>query len=301
MEYKDYYAILGVEKDATADEIKKQYRKLAIQYYPDKNQGNAAAEEKFKTVAEAYEVLGDPEKRKKYDDLGANWKQYEQSGFSGFDFGNYGGTHFRQADFGEFFGGQSGFSDFFDAFFGRGFTHSRKSTAYKGSDLKTEVWISLEEAYNGTVRQLNIDGSRIRVPVKKGVKDGQILRLKGKGSRGSQPGLEGDLLMTIKIHKHPTFTRKQNDLWMEVQIDFYTAVLGGKITLNGLDGKLIVPLKANTQNGSLLRLKGKGMPIYGRELSGNLIIKIQITIPEKMTSKEIELIQQAHSLKQRKK
>ncbi len=303
MEYKDYYDILGVSKDASADEIKKRYRKLAVQYHPDKNQGDKAAEEKFKSISEAYNVLGDPEKRKKYDDLGANWQQYEQTGFSGFDFGGFSGQGFGQGGFGEFFGARSGFSDFFDAFFGGGFAQgqSRQAYARKGGDLRTEVKISLEEAFHGSSKLFNVDGKQLRVPLKQGVRDGQLLRLKGKGGKGSQPGMEGDLLIAVKINAHPQFVRNDNDLQMDLPVDFYTAILGGKVEIDTFEGKLMLPLKAYTQNGSLLRLKGKGMPVYGSEKRGNLLVRIQVNIPKKLSKKEVALLEKASELSKNRK
>ena len=289
MEYKDYYQILGVSKNASAEEIKKSYRKLALQYHPDKNQGDKLAEEKFKSLTEAYEVLGDSKKRKKYDELGANWKQYEQSGFDGFDFGRSTHESFQHG----------GFSDFFDAFFGSGFyqTKQRQSRVQKGSNVQATLIISLEEAFHGTVKQIQINDSRLKIPISKGVKDGQILRLKGKGRPGSQPGMEGDLLITLKISDHESFERRENDLWMKASISFYTAILGGKLTINTFEGKISIPVKPGTQTDNLLRLKGKGMPVYGSEERGNLVVQLKILIPQPLSEAELMLIRQASQLR----
>src|SRR5690606_37747438 len=194
MEYKDYYAVLGVGKDATQEEIKKAYRKLAVKYHPDKNQGNKTAEEKFKEISEAYEVLGDPEKRRQYDELGANWKQYQQAGFNGGPFGGARSYRYRTGDSGDFFG--SGFSDFFESFFGSG---RRGASPFGDMDfdfppsaLTGEIAITLEEAYRGTERIVDLGGEKIRVKIKPGAYEGLTLRAKGKGQK-SPSGRAGDL------------------------------------------------------------------------------------------------------------
>ncbi|MDP2237572.1 MAG: J domain-containing protein [Bacteroidales bacterium] len=297
MEYKDYYKVLGVDKNASADEIKKKYRKLAVQYHPDKNQGNKASEEKFKTVAEAYEVLGDPAKRKKYDELGSNWKQYEQAGFSGnnSDRPGFGGGQERYE---EFFGGSSGFSDFFDAFFGgSGFNQQARTAAKRGRDLNVATQLSLKEAYEGTARLLQTGESTIKVPIKPGVQDGQVLRLRGKGQKGMHGGADGDLLIKIELLPDKVFTRNGDDLLMNVDIDFYTAVLGGTIIIQTLDSKKNIPIKAETQNGSVLRLKGLGMPVFGKNEHGNLLVKVNIIIPEKISQEEKALIAKAAAIR----
>jgi len=186
MEYKDYYKILGVDKKASQAEIKKAYRKLAVKHHPDKNQGNKASEEKFKELNEAYEVLGDPEKRKKYDSLGANWKQYEQGGFDPSQYGG-GGFHY-QGDMSDIFGG-SGFSDFFNSFFGgmgggSSRSYHRRPVARKGQDYKVDTTLTLEEVYHGTTRMLDLGGKKIKMNIKPGVRNGQKLRVKGKGGKG---------------------------------------------------------------------------------------------------------------------
>jgi curved DNA-binding protein len=297
MEYKDYYKVLGVDKNASADEIKKKYRKLAVQYHPDKNQGNKASEEKFKTVAEAYEVLGDPAKRKKYDELGSNWKQYEQAGFSGNNSGRpgFGGGQERYE---EFFGGSSGFSDFFDAFFGgSGFKQQGRTVAKRGRDLHVATQLTLKEAFEGTARMLQTEESTIKVPINPGVRDGQVLRLRGKGQKGMHGGTDGDLLIKIELLPDKIFTRNGDDLLMIVDLDFYTAVLGGTIAIQTLGSKKNIPIKSGTQDGSLLRLKGLGMPVFGKNEHGNLLIKINIILPEKISQDEIALIAKAAAIR----
>ena len=295
MEYKDYYQVLGVAKKASQDEIKKAYRKLAVKYHPDKNPGVKSAEDKFKEISEAYEVLGDPEKRKQYDTLGANWKQYQQGGFNQ---GPYAGSprgrtySYGSPDEGEFFGG-SGFSDFFESFFGRGrgaspFGHT--GFEYPPSDLAGEILISLEEAYHGTERIVDVGGERIKVKIKPGAYDGLTLRAKGKGQK-SPSGKAGDLHLTIGVQPHPVYQRKGDDLHMEAPVDMFTALLGGKQEVATLSGKINITLKEGTQNGSVVRLKGKGMPVYGRAgQHGDLYMKLAVKLPEHLSLHQKEIL-----------
>lgn len=294
MEYKDYYKVLGVERSATQSEIKKAYRKLAVKYHPDKNPGNKAAEEKFKEISEAYQVLGNEDSRKKYDELGANWKQYENSGFGGQGFQGFGGQGFSG----------SGFSDFFDMFFGGnggfdfsnigGFGGARSRTrTMKGSDLSASVEMTLQEAYRGTERVFNVGNETIKIKIKPGVKDGQTLRVKGKGNPGVNGGANGDLLLTVVIPKDPVYQRNDDDLVRDVNVDIYTAILGGKIEIETMKGNVNVPIKPHTQNDSILRLKGLGMPHFAGEGTGALLLKVHLVLPEKFSDKELELIKQA--------
>lgn len=296
MEYKDYYKVLGVDRSAKQDEIKKAYRKLAVKYHPDKNPGDKAAEEKFKEISEAYQVLGNEDSRKKYDELGANWKQYENMG--------YGGDGFQGFEGFQGFGG-SGFSDFFDMFFGGqgsgfdfsnigGFGGSRSRTrAMKGKDLSASIDMTLREAYFGSQRVFKVGGDTIKISIKPGVKDGQTLRVKGKGNPGVNGGENGDLLLKINVLQDPVYQRDGDDLIRNVNIDVYTAILGGKIEIDTMKGNVSVPIKPQTQNNSMLRLKGLGMPHYGKEGSGALLLKVQIMLPNHFSDKELELIKQA--------
>lgn len=294
MEYKDYYKILGVERSASQDEIKKAYRKLAVKYHPDKNPDDKVAEEKFKEISEAYQVIGNTDSRKKYDELGANWKQYENAGFGG------GGQGFNA----------SGFSDFFDMFFGgaqggagfdiRDFMGNmgggRRSTRpAKGSDLNATISLTLLEAYQGSQRLLDLNGNTIKISIKPGVRDGQVLRIKGKGNPGRNGGDNGDLMIKVSIMNDPAYQRDGDDLIKNVNVDVYTAILGGKITVNTLKGEVNVPIKQQTQNNSTLRLKGLGMPHYGKEGAGALLLKVQILLPEHFSQKELELIREAQA------
>jgi curved DNA-binding protein len=302
--YKDYYKILGVSKTATPDEIKKAYRKLAIQYHPDKNQNNKSAEDKFKEVNEANEVLSDPEKRKKYDELGENWQNYEQRGGStaGQDFdwskwqsgqagdrGQSQGQHFNESDF----------SDFFENIFGGNYGGGgRRQQSYKGQDYQASVQISLEEAYAGAARQLDLGNEKLKINLKPGTHEGQVLRLKGKGANGMNGGANGDLLLTVHLLEHPHFKLLGNDLHCDIKVDLYTAILGGQTLIRTLKGPIKMTISKFTQNEKVLRLKGMGMPVYGKPNEfGDLYAKVKIEIPEKLSEKELELFTELSNLK----
>jgi curved DNA-binding protein len=303
MEYKDYYKILGVDKKATADEIKKAFRKLAVKYHQDKNQGNKEAEEKFKQVNEANEVLGDPEKRHKYDTLGENWNQYQQPGAGTYGNQGAGGQQYQYGgDFNDMFGGGggSGFSDFFEAFFG-GRKQNRSSNRggaaqYKGQDLETEMEISLEEAYHGTSRLIQLESEKIKMSTKPGAYDGQVLRIKGKGGKGSSAEHHGNLYVRIRVKPDSVFERRGDDLYKQQKIDLYTAVLGGETIIDTLSGKIKVKIAPGTQNAKQVRIKGKGMPVYGSTGHGDLYVIIQVTIPEQLTGAQQELFEKLKNL-----
>ncbi len=311
VEYKDYYKILGVGKGASQDEIKKAYRKLARKYHPDTNKDNPAAEDKFKEVGEAYEVLKDPEKRKKYDQLGANWKQYQNAGWPGgggqqsytYDFGGQG---FNVGDLG------GSFSDFFEMFFGSraggagsgfqtgrgqqtggfgtGFRNSRgaRTAQAKGQDLQSDISITLREAYYGTQRSIRVQkekGSRtVNVKIPKGIKDGGKIRLTGEGAAGR--GASGDLYLVVNISKHPFFTRKGDDLYCEVPVNIKEALYGAKIDIPTFEGRVLAKLPPKTQSGKTLRLKGKGMPRLKGSGKGDLYAKVKIMLPENLTGEQ---------------
>ena len=309
MEYKDYYKILGVEKKASQDAIKKAYRKLAVKYHPDKNQGNKEAEEKFKEIGEAYEVLGDAEKRKKYDELGANWKNFQsgQAYSGGNPFGNFnfgqGGTYVEM-DMDDFMNGNNQISDFFNAFFGGG--RRAKSTNFGGgswgnfqqaADYETTIEITLEEAFHGTSRIIQLENEKIRIKIKPGIADGQNLRIKGKGQKTSNGQNNGDLYVKIKVLNHTKFERKENDLYTSQKIDLFTAVLGGKIIIETIDDKLKLPIPQGTQNGKTFRLKNKGMPVYeSKNQFGDLYVKIDVQIPDRLSEKQKKLFEELKTL-----
>ena len=309
MNFKDYYEILGVNKSASQDEIKKAYRKLAMKYHPDHNPGDKTAEEKFKEITEANEVLSDTEKRKKYDTLGSNWKQYESSG-SGFDnfysqYGNKnrGGESFEfSGNLGDLFGSSGGFSDFFENFFGSRSTASGRrgqSAQRKGADLEATLYIPLEEAFNGNTKLVSINGKKIKIKIEPGTNDGKKVRLKGLGGTGRQGGEKGDLYLTLKIERHPYFDLDGENLLYDLYIDLYTAMLGGKIKLNTLDGKSInVNIPAGTDSGTTLRLKNLGFRKAENSNSfGDLLVKIKVEIPKNLSTEEKNLIKKLASLR----
>ena len=312
MDYKDYYNILGVSKNASQEEIKKAYRKLAVKYHPDKTKGDKQSEERFKEIGEAYAVLRDPEKRKKYDQLGANWKQYENSGYGGggFDFSQFGGQsqggssfHF-EGDMDDIFGGAGGgFSDFFNAFFGgRGGTQSgfsgRAQRPQKGQDLQADMEISLYEAYHGTSRILNVHGKKLRVNIKPGSYDGLELRVRGKGGQGIAEGPNGDIYIKVRVQPDDNYKIDGSNLILKTDVDLYTAVLGGKTEIQTLAGKLNVLVPKGSQSGSKLRLRGKGMPVYGKPgQHGDLYVQLNIVIPKNLSREEINLFKKLKELR----
>ncbi len=292
MEYKDYYKVLGVDKKVAQADLKKKYRKLAVQFHPDKNPDDAAAEKRFKEISEAYEVLGDPEKRRKYDEMGANWQQYEH-------FQNQGGAGRRSYASGGYqdpFGG-GGFSDFFNAFFGGG-----GGAGFGGQDFgqraprrqSTQATLSLPfyEALDGVSKVVELDGTKIRLNIKPGAYDGLKLKVSGKGRNG------GDLLLTLAVGKPSGIEVNGLDITEKVSVDFYAAVLGGKAAVDTVRGKISVPLGAGTQPGKKLRLKGKGMVDYDRpERKGDLILELHIKIPAELSAEEKELFEKLQELR----
>ena len=301
MEYKDYYKILGVDKNASTDEIKKAYRKLARKYHPDVNPGDSKAEERFKEINEAHEVLTDADKRAKYDRLGASWNAYQRTGGpGGFDWGQWvsgfdstGGGYVDLNDILSSLGGQhqSGFSDFFEAIFGS--MGAARPTSRQGQDYHQQVEISLDEAFKGTARILNVGGRRIKVKIPRGAKTGTKVRVRGEGGAGQGSGSKGDLYLEIKVTPHPTFERVGDDLYTELPVDLYTAILGGEAIVPTFKGKVKLRIPRETQTGRTFRLKGQGMPRLGQsDERGDLYAKAMVKLPENLTPEEIELFEE---------
>jgi curved DNA-binding protein len=316
MEYKDYYKILGVSKNARSDEIKKVYRKLARQYHPDLHPGDKAAEEKFKEINEAYEVLSDPEKRQKYDQFGSQWQQFTRSGGrpQDFDWSQWtarpgGQTYTRTVtpeEFEQMFGsGFGGFSDFFEALFGglgrqpgAGY-QPRGARAVRGQDIEHTVQITLEEALHGTTRALEWeDGKRIEAKIPPGVKTGSRVRLSGQGAAGSGGGPAGDLYLKIEVLPHPKFTREGDDLKTTVPVDLYTAILGGSIQVPALDRTVELTIPPETANGKVFRLRNLGMPkLKNPQERGNLYVTVQVQLPRNLSQQERELFEKLRALR----
>ncbi|QCW99493.1 J domain-containing protein [Aggregatimonas sangjinii] len=299
MQFRDYYNILGVGRNASDKEMKKAYRKLAAQYHPDKNEGDKASEEKFKEISEAYQVLGSSEKRKQYDALGSDWEQFQQSGATYDDFVQQRKQHTnreRKRSY-EYAGGSgfdngSGFSDFFESFFGGGGGRGRANYDFPGADVSGKISISLYEAYQGTERILDVDGEKIKLKIKPGAYDGLQLRAKGKGQKGSG-GKSGDLYVDIHVERHSVFNRRGDNLHTDTPVDVFKAILGGKQQVETLSGKVNITIPEGTQNGKTVRLKGKGMPIYGKAGKfGDLLATINVKLPENLTVKQKELLKQ---------
>ncbi len=308
MEYKDYYKVLGVDKNADENEIKKTYRRLARQYHPDVNPGNKQAEARFKEINEAYEVLGDPDKRQKYDRLGSNWQAYQRSGQdpSGFDWsqwttGGPGGAYTRvdYGDLNELFG-QGGFSEFFQSIFGgAGGMAGRAGSArsVRGRDVEHPIEITLEEAFQGTQRVLSMDGRRIEVKIPPGVRQGSRVRVAGEGGPGSSSAPAGDLFLVIQVQPHALFTRDGDDLQCDVPVSLTTAVLGGEVTVPTLTGKASLRIPAGTQPGQTFRLRGQGMPhVRDPQKRGNLLVKAQIRLPRHLNERERQLFEELAEL-----
>ncbi len=315
MEFKDYYKILGVKPDASIDEIKKAYRRLALLYHPDKNPGDKQAEEKFKEIAEAYEVLSDPQKRKKYDMLRNTGGQFRGFGGMGDPFGQgayqyetYTNEDVYNSDIWEvLFGGKRSrgfdFSEFFRTFFGGGSTKSKSSKQQKkGKDIIGEITITLEEAYKGTARIINVKGEKMRIKIKPGTKDNLMIKIAGKGYPSPYPdGEPGDLYIKIRVQPHPIFKRKGNDLFTEEEVDIYTVLLGGEKIIQTLKGKIKIKIPAGIKYGKTLRIKGYGMPEYANPSQfGDLYVKIKYLIPE-LSEEEKKYIQKAQEIYQKRK
>ena len=314
MEYKDYYKILGLDKTAKEADIKSAYRRLARKYHPDVNPGKPEAEEKFKEVNEAYQVLSDPEKRQKYDQFGSQWQQYRSAGGSPEDF-NWGpwrsqpsgGTSYRtvsQEELNQMFGGMGGFSDFFETLFGGfgmggvsskashqpGAGTTRRGTASR--DVQHEVEITLEEAFSGTKRLLQFEGGkRIEASIPPGVDTGSRVRLSGQAGGA-------DLFLRVVVLPHAVFTRKGSDLYTRVPVDFYTAALGGEVSVPTLTGAVRLTIPENTDSGKVFRLKELGMPgLKSPQTRGNLYATVEVHLPKHLTPAEKDKIRERRNMR----
>lgn len=301
MAFIDYYKVLGIDKSATTADIKKAYRKLARKHHPDVNPNDKQAEQKFKEINEANEVLSDPEKRKKYDKYGKDWehgeayeqaqrqqqsqRQYQQQGYS--NFGGGGGF------------GEHEFSSFFESMFGGGASRGHgRSSGYRGQDFNAELQLDLKDVYQTQKRVLTVNGKNIRLTIPAGVENGQVIKIKGKGGEGLHGGPNGDLLIQFNISNNTKFKRDGSNLFSTEKIDLYTAILGGEVTVDTFDGKVKLKIKPETQNGTKVKLTGKGFPVYKKEGQfGDLYITYDIEMPTKLSSKEKELFTELKNLK----
>ena len=289
MAYIDYYKILGVSKDASQDDIKKAYKKLARKYHPDLNPNDPSAQQKFQAINEANEVLSDPEKRKKYDQYGENWEHADS-------FTNaQGGQGTEEGQWEQFDGDFGGFSDFFRSMFGGG-RYRRSSTggfAFRGEDHKAELHISLQDAARTHKQVLGVNGKSLRITVPAGIADGQTIKLKGQGGEGVSGGPAGDLYITFRVDDDSRFKREGDDLYASAPLDLYTAVLGGETIIDTMSGRVKLKVAPGTQNGTKVRLKGKGFPVYKREgMYGDLIVTYRVEIPTHLTERQKELFRE---------
>ena len=290
MEFIDYYKVLAVEKNASDEDIKKAYRKLARKLHPDLNPDDKNAHQKFQQINEANEVLSDPEKRKKYDQYGKDWQhagQFEQQQRSRTQ--QPGGQPFADM------GGED-FSSFFESMFGQS---GRQSQAkFRGQDYNAELQLGLEAAMTTHQQVLTVNGKSIRITIPAGVENGQVIKLKGYGAPGVNGGPTGDLYITFNISTHPVFKRLGNDLYMTTTINLYTALLGGETTFETLNGKVKLTVKPETQSGTRIRLKGKGFPVYKKEgTSGDLYITFTVQLPTNLNEKQKTLFTELSNLK----
>jgi curved DNA-binding protein len=319
MEYKDYYQSLGVSRDADEKEIKRAFRRLAREHHPDVNPGDAEAEERFKEINEAYEVLSDPEKRNKYDRLGADWQRWQQAGGrpGGFDWGRWttaapgaGGqrvhVHYGSPeDLSDLFGGGGSFSDFFSQIFGGmgsgaapgGF--GSRARPRRGQDYEQEVEISLREVYQGTSRVIQKEGRRIEVNIPPGARSGTRVRAAGEGGPGMAGGEAGDLYLRVKVRPDPQFKRQGDDLHVTAPVELTTAILGGKAQVPTLNGSVMLTVPAGTQNGRVFRLRGKGLPrLRQPDQYGDLYAKIDVQLPTELTPRQRELFEELRRISQ---
>jgi len=297
MAFIDYYQVLGLDKKASDKDIKNAYRKLARKYHPDLNPNDAEANKKFQQLNEANEVLSDPEKRKKYDQYGENWQhgeEYEkyarqqqqgrqQQAYSGGQGGGFEGF------------GSDDFSDFFQSMFGQGGRSARGGgqSKYRGQDYNAELHLNLKDVAESHKQTLTVNGKNIRITIPAGVENGQTIKIAGHGGPGVNGGPAGDLYITFVVAPDPKFRRDGSDLYVTENLDLYTAVLGGEVTIDTLNGKVKIKVKPETQNGTKIKLKGKGLPVYKKENQfGDLYITYNIQIPVNLSEKQKKLFEE---------
>ncbi|MBQ4819664.1 J domain-containing protein [Aquimarina sp. MMG016] len=295
MEFIDYYKILGVSKKASESDIKKAYRKLARKYHPDLNPNDKEAERKFKEINEANEVLGNPENRKKYDQYGKDWKHAEE-----FEKARQSQRQYSQQGGGQYYGdfSESDFSDFFESMFGgAGRSYQRRQVKFRGEDYNAELHLDLMDVYTTHKRTLTVNHKNIRITIPAGVENGQTIKIKGHGGQGVNGGPNGDLYITFVIENRTSFKRDKSDLYLNKNIDLYTAVLGGEITVDTIDGKVKLKVKPETQNGAKIKLKGKGFPVYKKKGEfGDLYITYTVKTPENLSPKQKDLFKELSKL-----
>ncbi|WP_339656596.1 J domain-containing protein [uncultured Salegentibacter sp.] len=308
MDFIDYYKLLEIDKSASQADIKKAYRKLARKYHPDLNPNNKEAQLRFQQINEANEVLSDPEKRKKYDQYGKDWqhadayeeakKQQQASGSRAYSGGGFGGGHGGYSYSGNF--DDDTFSDFFEEMFGSGArAHgSGRGRHFKGQDFNAELQLNLSDVYTSHKQTLTVNGKNIRLTIPAGVENGQTIKIKGHGGPGVQGGPKGDLYITFNIVNNTKFKREKENLFSTVNLDLYTALLGGELTVDTFGGKVKLKVKPETQTGTKVKLKGKGFPKYKKENQfGDLIITYDVKMPTNLSAREKELFQELQKLR----
>ncbi len=288
MDFVDYYKLLGISKTATQKEIKNAYRKFARKHHPDLNPNDKDAKKNFQQINEANEVLSDPEKRKKYDKYGKDWQhgeEFEKARQSQEQASNSRGSRYSDSQ------SEGDFSSFFESMFGATSGASRgRQTKYRGEDFNAELHLNLIDAYKTHKQTLTVNGKNIRITIPAGIENGQTIKISGHGGPGVNGGPNGDLFIAFSIANHPKIKRLENDLYQSIDLDLYTAVLGGEITIDTLNGQVKLKVKPETQNGSRVKLKGKGFPIYKKEDHfGDLFLTYTIQIPTGLTEKKKEL------------
>lgn len=299
MDYKDYYQILGLPRNASMEEIRKAYRKLAMQYHPDHNPGNTQSEDRFKEINEAYQVLNDPQKRAHYDRVGSAYSNWQQrGGQGGFDWGRWagetpGGTRVEYEDLNDLFGGEGGlFSEFFRTIFGGGMGTAGTQTSRAVPGYQQQVEISLEDAFNGKTLELQADGRRKQVRIPPGVRTGSKVRVAGAGPNGT------DLYLIVQVKENENFERKGNDLYTNAKVNIFTAVLGGEAEVETMSGKVKLTIPAGTQPEQVFRVAGRGMPqLKSPNTRGDLFVRLKVEIPRYLSSKQRELLEEASKIK----